>query len=161
MENVLGKFKCNEIWKRWWPYSSEFGKQLILVLFCLLLLCACSVVSDSFPTPWTVVCQAPLSMEFPMQECWSGLPFPLPGDVLIPGREPMSPHIVHCRQILYHRATWKACYSIQEFPNAIGPRDLRFWKDPLSLLLGDCVRIPWVDFRSPNSSSVRAVLLVF
>ena len=26
--------------------------------------------------PWTVTCQAPLSMGFPRQECWGGLPFP-------------------------------------------------------------------------------------
>ena len=31
-----------------------------------------------FVTPWTVACQAPLSMEFSRQECWSGLPFPSP-----------------------------------------------------------------------------------
>ena len=29
-----------------------------------------------FATPWTVVHQAPLSMEFPRQEKWSGFPFP-------------------------------------------------------------------------------------
>ena len=29
-------------------------------------------------TPWTVAHQAPLSMEFPRQEYWSGLPFPSP-----------------------------------------------------------------------------------
>ena len=40
-----------------------------------------SVVSDSFLTPWTVACQAPLSMGFPRQEYWSGLPFPTPGDL--------------------------------------------------------------------------------
>ena len=34
-----------------------------------------SVVSDS-ATPWTAVHQAPLSMGFPRQEHWSGLPFP-------------------------------------------------------------------------------------
>ena len=28
--------------------------------------------------PWTVACQAPLSMVFPRQEYWSGLPFPSP-----------------------------------------------------------------------------------
>ena len=28
-----------------------------------------------FATPWTVACQAPLSMEFSKQEYWSGLPF--------------------------------------------------------------------------------------
>ena len=31
-----------------------------------------SVVSDSFATPWTAACQAPLSMEFSRQEYWSG-----------------------------------------------------------------------------------------
>ena len=32
-----------------------------------------------FATPWTVVCQAPLSMKSSRQEYWSGLPFPPPG----------------------------------------------------------------------------------
>ena len=31
-------------------------------------------------TPWTVARQAPLSLGFPRQEHWSGLPFPSPGD---------------------------------------------------------------------------------
>ena len=30
-------------------------------------------------TPWTVACQASLSMGFSRQEYWSGLPFPSPG----------------------------------------------------------------------------------
>ena len=42
-------------------------------------------------TPWTVPCQAPLSMEFSRQEYWSRLPFPPPGDLPDPGIEPMSP----------------------------------------------------------------------
>ena len=42
-------------------------------------------------TPWTVPHQAPLSMEFPRQEYWSGLPFPPPGDLSNPGIEPVSP----------------------------------------------------------------------
>ena len=44
-----------------------------------------------FATPWTVVYQAPLSMGFSRQECWSGLPFPSPGDLPDPGIEPGSP----------------------------------------------------------------------
>ena len=36
-------------------------------------------------TPWIVVHQAPLSMGFPRQEYWDGLPFPSPGD--LPGLE--------------------------------------------------------------------------
>ena len=34
-----------------------------------------------FVTPWTVTCQAPLSIEFSRQEYWSGLPFPPPRDL--------------------------------------------------------------------------------
>ena len=44
-----------------------------------------------FATPWTVAYQAPPSMGFSRQECWSGLPFPSPGDVPDPGIEPGSP----------------------------------------------------------------------
>ena len=44
-----------------------------------------------FATPWTAAYQAPLSMGFPRQEYWSGLPFPSPGDHPDPGVEPGSP----------------------------------------------------------------------
>ena len=44
-----------------------------------------------FVTPWTVAHQAPPSMGFPRQEYWSGLPFPLPGDLPDPGIKPRSP----------------------------------------------------------------------
>ena len=44
-----------------------------------------------FATPWTVAHQTPLSMGFPRQEHWSGLPFPPPGDLPDPGIEPASP----------------------------------------------------------------------
>ena len=44
-----------------------------------------------FATPLTVAYQAPLSMGFSRQECWSGLPFPSPGDLPDPGIEPQSP----------------------------------------------------------------------
>ena len=43
-----------------------------------------------FATPWTVACQAPLSMRFPRQEYWSRLPFLSPGDLPDPGIEPVS-----------------------------------------------------------------------
>ena len=51
---------------------------------------ACSVMSDSFATPWTVVHQVPLSMGFFRQENWSGLPFPPPGDFPNPRIESLS-----------------------------------------------------------------------
>ena len=43
-----------------------------------------------FAIPWTIACQAPLSMEFSRQEYWSGLPFSPPGDLPDPGIKPRS-----------------------------------------------------------------------
>ena len=42
-----------------------------------------------FATPRTVAHQAALSMGFPRQEYWSGLPGPPPGDLPDPGIKPM------------------------------------------------------------------------
>ena len=44
-----------------------------------------------FVTTWTVVCQAPVSMEFSRPEYWNELPFPSPGGLPDPGMEPWSP----------------------------------------------------------------------
>ena len=57
----------------------------------VLLLFSHSVVSDSFVTPWPVAHQVPLSRGFPKQECWSGLLFPSPEDLLDPGIGLMLP----------------------------------------------------------------------
>ena len=43
-----------------------------------------------YATPWTVAYQASLSMGFPRQEYWSGLPLPSPEDIPTPGIEPTS-----------------------------------------------------------------------
>ena len=40
--------------------------------------------------PWTIACQAPLSVGFSRQEYWTGLSCPLPGDLLDPGIKPSS-----------------------------------------------------------------------
>ena len=44
-----------------------------------------------FKTPWTVACLAPLSLGFPRQKYWSGLPFPPPVDLPNSGIVPVSP----------------------------------------------------------------------
>ena len=43
-----------------------------------------------FVSPWTVVCQAPLSMRFSRQENWTVLPFSSSGYLTDPGIEPTS-----------------------------------------------------------------------
>ena len=42
-------------------------------------------------TPWTIACQAPLSIAFSRHEYWSRLPFPSPGDLPNQGIELRSP----------------------------------------------------------------------
>ena len=58
-------------------------------------MCVCMLSHFSrvqlFVTLWTVACRAPLSMGFPRQEYWSGLPCPLPGDLPDLGIKPQSP----------------------------------------------------------------------
>ena len=46
-----------------------------------------------FVTPSSAACQVPLSIGFPRQEHWSGLPFPPPGDLPDAGIQPASPVI--------------------------------------------------------------------
>jgi len=54
--------------------------------------CACVLSRAPFSvTPWTVACQAPLSVGFSRQEYWSGLPFPSPEARPHPGIKLMSP----------------------------------------------------------------------
>ena len=57
-----------------------------------MLCCAQSLSSiQLFVTPWTVVHQILLSMEFSRQEYWNRLSFPTPGDLPNPGIEQGSP----------------------------------------------------------------------
>ena len=56
--------------------------------------CLVAKSCSTLATPWTVTCQAPLSMGFSRQEYWSGLPFPSPGDHPDLGIEPRSPALL-------------------------------------------------------------------
>ena len=66
-------------------------KKSLTVAMAWILLFSRSVVSDSFVTLWTVAHQAPLSMGFPRQEYWNGLPFPSPADLPNPEIKPVPP----------------------------------------------------------------------
>ena len=64
-----------------------------------MCVCVCTVVADYLQvmsdsvTPWTVALQAPLSMGFPRQEYWNGLPFSSQRDLPDPGIESVSPEL--------------------------------------------------------------------
>ena len=92
---------------QWWGI---LPKRLISLSqpVCLRVCCSFSRV-QLFETPWTLARQAPLSMGFSRQEYWSGLPCPLPGDLLNPGIKPtslMSP--VLAGGFFTTRVTWEA-----------------------------------------------------
>ena len=65
-------------------FIKEFCKKDKIVVY---LLSRVQFFCDS----WTVGCQSPLSMGFFRQEYWSGLPFPIPEDLLDSGIESASP----------------------------------------------------------------------
>ena len=60
-----------------------FNTVCVCVCVCVCVLAARSCL--------TLACQTPLSLRFPGQEYWSGLPSPSPGDLPYPGIKPRSP----------------------------------------------------------------------
>ena len=74
---------------------SNWTTEMIITVF------SHSVMSGSYATPWTITCQAPLSMGFPRQEYWSRLPFPFPGDLPDSQMEPTSSCLLLCRPTLF------------------------------------------------------------
>ena len=77
--------------------------------FFLDLKCTCSVMSESL-WPHGLEPARALSMGFPRQEYWNGLPFPSPGDLPHPGIEPVSPELAG--KFFKHCATWEAHISV-------------------------------------------------
>ena len=62
-----------------WSWCNNTRNRVLITQSCLIL---CD--------PWTVAYQAPLSVGFPRQEYWSGLPFSSLGYLPNPGTEPRS-----------------------------------------------------------------------
>ena len=63
----------------------------------LQVCCCCCLLaksSASFVTQWTVACQASLSIGFPREEHWTGLPFLLQGIFPTQGSDTL---LLHCR----------------------------------------------------------------
>ena len=78
-----------------------------------------------FVTPRTVAPQAPLSLWFPRQQCWNGLPFPSPGDIPDPGREATSlKSDASAVRFFTTTATWEAlflCFCLSDWSKNCGP----------------------------------------
>ena len=88
-DGQVGRAKSSTSPRRWSWW------QMCWLLSCVLV----------FETPQTVSRQAPLSMGFPRQHCWSGLPFPSPGDLPDPGIK----HITKQRNIEQRKSNNRIC----------------------------------------------------
>ena len=113
------------------------GKKNLTLVVCFLLPLKVKVKVKSlshvllFVTPWTAAYQAPPSMGFSRQECWSGLPFPSSerdkktsdtcslfspfGDPSLPACYPLTVKVLYsiCQQIWKTQQwpqDWKRCF---------------------------------------------------
>ena len=80
--------------------------------------------------PWTVACQAPLSLGFCRQEYWSGLPCPPPGDLPDPGMEPASsaaPALQADSLLLSHQGYKSTVLQLKENTSLYCPVLLHHW----------------------------------
>ena len=83
--------------------------------------------------PWTVACQAPLSMGFPRQEYWSGLLCPPPGIFLTQGSNPCLLHWQACCLPLVPpgRSPWSSVSNFFHSASCYIPRSN--WSSALNL----------------------------
>ena len=91
---------CRYIHSSVYPVYIYLSNVCVLNCFSRVQLCV---------IPWTVACQAPLSMGFSRQEYWSGLLCLPPGDLPDPGTEPASltsPALAD--KLFTTSATWEA-----------------------------------------------------
>ena len=85
-------------------------------MYASTCMCVCVLSHDwLLGSQWTIMHQALLSMGYPRQEYWSGLPFPPPGDLPDPGielRSPMSPALHAACSSLSHKKRLKWSRSV-------------------------------------------------
>ena len=118
-------------------------------------MCAVYSVMSHFATPWTVAHKAPLSMEFPRQEYWSGLPFPSPGDLPDLGIKPTSllSHWQADSLPLSHQGSpkihWKIKYKLtcSNFPFSVSTRKA----------LDDSVKPDFLQVHQTKPSSTKSI----
>ena len=121
-------------------------------------------MSNSFATPGTLTCQVPVSMKFPRQEYWSGLPFPSPEDLPDPRTELAFPALAgrffttepHRRPLGSVNRNKGLCWwlSGKELPanaeDAGYSGSINYWGRPPGVGNGNlfqysCLNIPWTE----------------
>ena len=167
-------FYLSKVWKQSSNRSPllhfwlNLGQYLFPPLECVL---SCLSRVGHFATPWTVALRAPLSMGFPRQEYWSGLPFPSLGES---SQSRDWPVLLHSRWIFYRsllsfhkREDWsprqvRDCQDchITAGPSGTGPRQggclLLVLRKPSCSYSGPPPQSHWcLALRLPASKTVR------
>ena len=102
--------------------KSELWKSHISFIFLVLVAQSCPTLHN----PWTVARQAPVSMEFPRQEYWSGLPFPSPEDLPHPGIKPSSPALQADSDICFLGLVWTSQKNLRFATSVEEKQSLRY-----------------------------------
>ena len=87
----------------------------LFICWWLLLFSRCVWL---FVIPWTEARLAPLSMEFPKQRSWSGLPFLSPGDLPHPGIKSAPPAVADVLFFFNHWAS-RWAWEPQDTPHLL------------------------------------------
>ena len=97
---------------QWWAgrVGWDGGEGLVWLLSLPVSSGSCCAQSCLFVTSWTVAHQAPLCMGYFRQENWSGLPFPIPGYLPVPGIEPASCMVLY---ILSNQTDYTMVFYLQ------------------------------------------------
>ena len=94
-------------------------------------MCVRAQLCPTLATPWTVACQAPLSMEFYKTEYWSAEPFLLQGIFPTQG---LNLGLLHGKWILYHLSHWTSNLKTAQFSSvlsdSLGPHGQQHTRPP-------------------------------
>ena len=128
------------------PHNLHTGYYILCVCVCVCTHMHTLSHVQLFATPWTVAHQAPLSMGFPRQEHWSGLPFPSSKDLADPGIEPVSPALLANYWLLHHLGSSNILEKILFKGSSLQLR----WRDSFRVLLSYTytIKLKGTDFLS-------------
>ena len=91
LKSILRGHKRYMIYDHIYIYFKKNLPGLVFAPVCACVHAQLHNCVQPFATLWTIAHQTPVSMRFPRQEYWSGLPFPSPSDLPDPGIKPGSP----------------------------------------------------------------------
>ena len=133
--------QAKKLFRKGWERNTWIGQKVTIMILCLYankafsnkdkkdqITCAhLSVFAQLRPTicdPMDLDYQSPLSMGFPRQEYWSGLPFSFPVDFLNARTKPAFPALQANSLLMSHLGCPKRKWSLSIVSNSLWPSGL-------------------------------------